>query len=309
MIKKAADVAEGSNESVARAGAAQPGGIFRAIAAVMRDVEAIGKDRRADVGGGRGYNFRGIDDVYNELHPILAKHGVFTVPTVMDERHEERTSSSGKLTIYRILTIQYRFYAEDGSHVNAVVIGEGMDFGDKASNKAMAVGHKYALMQVFAIPTEDAKDPETAADPDLVPNFDPKRPAHRERLGAACQAAGLSEAEFQSALKQMALGVATDERATEVIAGIKAQRVVVAPKAPPPPEIYTGTFDQKKLLAGIFARNGIVSADDMKAISADAAANHVPMLELEGWIGALVHPEPPQDGLGKPLAHGERPTA
>jgi hypothetical protein len=41
-----------------------------------------------------------------------------------------------------------------------VVIGEGMDSGDKASNKAMAVAHKYAIIQVFAIPTEDDKDPE-----------------------------------------------------------------------------------------------------------------------------------------------------
>jgi ribosomal 50S subunit-associated protein YjgA (DUF615 family) len=35
-----------------------------------------------------------------------------------------------------------------------------MDSGDKASNKAMAVGHKYALLQLFAIPTEEQKDPE-----------------------------------------------------------------------------------------------------------------------------------------------------
>jgi len=36
-----------------------------------------------------------------------------------------------------------------------------MDSGDKAANKAMAVAHKYALLQAFCIPTEDVKDPET----------------------------------------------------------------------------------------------------------------------------------------------------
>jgi hypothetical protein len=35
-----------------------------------------------------------------------------------------------------------------------------MDSGDKAANKAMAVGHKYALLQALAIPTTEPKDPE-----------------------------------------------------------------------------------------------------------------------------------------------------
>jgi hypothetical protein len=59
-----------------------------------------------------------------------------------------------------MLKMQYTFFADDGSSVKAVVMGEGMDSGDKASNKAMAVAHKYAIVQMFAIPTEDDKDPE-----------------------------------------------------------------------------------------------------------------------------------------------------
>ena len=54
----------------------------------------------------------------------------------------------------------YRFVATDGSQVSCVVEGEGMDSGDKASNKAMAVAHKYALLQVLMIPTEEQKDPD-----------------------------------------------------------------------------------------------------------------------------------------------------
>jgi hypothetical protein len=60
------------------------------------------------------------------------------------------------------LKIQYRFYADYGSSVEAVVIGEGMDSGDKASNKAMSIAHKYAFFQVFCIPTEEV----AASDPD-----------------------------------------------------------------------------------------------------------------------------------------------
>ena len=63
--------------------------------------------------------------------------------------------------IYKVLKIKYTFYAEDGSNVSAVVVGEAMDSGDKVSNKCMSVAYKYACFQVLSIPTE-----ETIADPD-----------------------------------------------------------------------------------------------------------------------------------------------
>lgn len=132
--------------------------IHQSLAAILAEVDAIGKNR---MNTQQNFMFRGIDDVYNTIHPILAKHGVFTVPTVISERSEERQSKTGGNLIYRILTVRYTFYAADGSCVEAVVIGEGMDSGDKAANKAMAVAHKYALLQVLCIPTEDMIDPDS----------------------------------------------------------------------------------------------------------------------------------------------------
>ena len=135
--------------------------IFPKMIAIMRGVGKIGKDRENP---SQHYAFRGIDDVYNELHNVLAKEGVITIPEVLEERAEDRQSSSGKQAIYRILKIKYQFCAEDGSHVDATVIGEGMDWGDKAANKAMSVAHKYALLQIFCIPTAEPKDPEADED-------------------------------------------------------------------------------------------------------------------------------------------------
>ena len=131
--------------------------IFKQIPLIMREVEAIEKlrDNKA-----QGFKFRGIDDIYNELHPRLAKHGVFTVPEVLDERREERPTKSGGISTHVILKIKFTFFAEDGSSITATMIGEGADSGDKASNKAQAIAHKYALLQVFAIPTENEKDPD-----------------------------------------------------------------------------------------------------------------------------------------------------
>ena len=131
--------------------------IYKKIIEVMADINAIGKDRRNQQ---QGFQFRGIDDVMNELHSSLAKCGVFVVPQVLDEARTTGKTKSGGDMFYTRLKIKFTFYAEDGSFIESVVIGEAMDTGDKASNKALSVGLKYALLQVFCIPTEDEKDPD-----------------------------------------------------------------------------------------------------------------------------------------------------
>lgn len=131
--------------------------IHKQIVAAMADIEAITKNRSNQQ---QNYKFRGIDDAYNALHDVFAKHKIFTVPKILAEKVEERVNSSGRALFYRVLTIEYTVFAEDGSSVSGIVIGEGMDTGDKAANKAMSVAHKYFLLQLFMIPTEDKKDPE-----------------------------------------------------------------------------------------------------------------------------------------------------
>lgn len=131
--------------------------IFELIPKIMLEVKFISKDRKNTA---QGYKFRGVDDIYLHLQQVCARHGVFSVPEILEERTEERTARSGAAIIYRILKIKYTFFAKDGSSITAVVIGEGQDSGDKASNKAMSVAHKYALLQIFMIPTEEPKDPE-----------------------------------------------------------------------------------------------------------------------------------------------------
>ena len=152
--------------------------IYKQIPAIMAEIEAIGKDRENK---GQGYKFRGIDDVYNMLHAILAKHKVFTTSRILEEHSEERPTKYGGVLIYRIFKILYTFYAEDGSHVETEIMGEGMDSGDKAAYKAMSGAHKYAFIQIFAIPTDEPKDPEND-NPELEPKPEakdktPKKPA------------------------------------------------------------------------------------------------------------------------------------
>lgn len=131
--------------------------IYETINAVMADVGAIGKEKRNQQ---QGFMYRGIDDVMNALNPAFTKHRLFIVPEIMEQRREERQTAKGGNLIYSVCRIKFTFYAEDGSHIEAVVIGEGMDSGDKATNKAMSIAFKYACFQVFCIPTEEMADPD-----------------------------------------------------------------------------------------------------------------------------------------------------
>lgn len=132
--------------------------IYKAIIGVMQDIGAVGKDQ---INKQQGWKFRGIDDVMNALHPAMVKHGVFAVPEIVEQNREVKVLKSGTSMIFSVCRIRYTFYAEDGTYVQATVVGEGMDTGDKATNKAMAIAFKYACFQVFCIPTEEMVDPDS----------------------------------------------------------------------------------------------------------------------------------------------------
>lgn len=131
----------------------------------MGELDAIEKKRKNP----QGYFFRGIDDVTMAMKPILSKHGVFFTPSVQSQIREERLSKGGGALIYTVLSVEFTFYAEDGSSVKAVTVGEAMDSGDKSANKAMSAALKYALLETFCIPTEEDKDTENN-NPDLIPS-------------------------------------------------------------------------------------------------------------------------------------------
>lgn len=141
---------------------AEAGMIYKQIAAVMRDVGAVAKNQKNQQ---QGFMYRGVDAVMNAINPAFREHGVFVVPTIVENIRESRVTAKGAAINYSICKIEYRFFAEDGSCITATVIGEAMDSADKATNKAMAVAFKYACFQVLCIPTEEMRDPDEGGEP------------------------------------------------------------------------------------------------------------------------------------------------
>lgn len=133
--------------------------IYEAIPKIMDEIGAVGKNKRNEQGK---FNYRGIDDVMNALNPAMANNGVFVVPEVIRSEYTQRATNKGGSVNVAILTINFTFFAQDGTCVTACTVGEAMDSGDKATNKAMAVALKYACFQTFMIPTEEMAQ----ADPD-----------------------------------------------------------------------------------------------------------------------------------------------
>ena len=167
--------------------------VYQAINAVQRELAAVGitKDRRNTQ---QGYNFRGIDDVFNTLSPLLGKQGLCILPRVTEREQVERQSAKGGTLFFVTVGVEFDFIAaQDGSKHTIKTFGEAMDSADKATNKAMSAAYKYAALQAFAIPTEADNDAE-AHHHEVAPALN--LADLRERATIACKGGTASYAKF-----------------------------------------------------------------------------------------------------------------
>jgi hypothetical protein len=132
--------------------------VYALIAAVSAEIAKTGisKDRSNLQ---QNYKFRGVDDVYNALAPVISKHGLVILPRVTSRDCVERQTAKGGTLFYVTVGMEFDFVsAHDGSKHTAGTFGEAMDSGDKATNKAMSAAYKYVTFQTFCIPTEGDND-------------------------------------------------------------------------------------------------------------------------------------------------------
>lgn len=154
--------------------------VYTAIRAVMHDIgqTGISKNRKNQQ---QGYQFRGIDDVYNELNSLLSKHGLIMTPRILARDVVERQTSKGGALFYVTVEAEFDFIsAEDGTKHTVRTFGEAMDSADKATNKAMSAAYKYAAMMVFCIPTEGDNDADAVTHEVAPKKQEPARVAYAE---------------------------------------------------------------------------------------------------------------------------------
>jgi hypothetical protein len=140
--------------------------------------------------------------------------------------YRDVTTSRGKPSRESTVEVCYRFYGPGGDFVEAVVPGEAMDFGDKGVAKAMSVAYRIALLQVFAIPTDDP-DPDTQVyerAPDPPPTKAPTghQAARYEDLSARVGAA-TTEAELLALWEDVKVAYKGDDLVTGHANALKAE--------------------------------------------------------------------------------------
>lgn len=132
-------------------------GIHQVMAAFSE--QGIGKNSKNE---SQGFKFRGIDDVLNRLSKHLVEANLVIIPQVLSRDVHERTNARGNALFYVTLNVAYTIKsAVDGSETTVVTVGEAMDSGDKATNKALSIAYKYMAFQLFAIPIDEDPDRHT----------------------------------------------------------------------------------------------------------------------------------------------------
>ncbi|WP_432155551.1 ERF family protein [Streptomyces sp. bgisy153] len=121
--------------------------VFAAIAAVMRDVMPVAKDKENQQ---QRYKFRGVDDAMSAMAGPMRAHGLFILPSIAEHRAERR----GEKMTHVNITMRYHVYGPAGDCLTAEVPGEASDFADKATNKAQSAALKYLLFTLFMIPVD-----------------------------------------------------------------------------------------------------------------------------------------------------------
>ena len=134
--------------------------VHEAIVHVMNQVGYVQK-QDAD---GLPYSIASEAAFIKAVRPHMVEIGLFIYQRDVQEIVTETFLTSNTKTAHkRIFKFEYAFYhAPSQTELGVTSIGEGDDFSDKGSNKAMTIALKYALRQTLLI--------ETGDDPDKTPS-------------------------------------------------------------------------------------------------------------------------------------------
>lgn len=178
--------------------------IHTAMARVYEKVSYVQKETK----GGLGYSFASERAIIETLRPAMVENGIIVhVVEIRDvEREAFQTRNGGTSNRTTMLAVVRFAHAPSGTHIDVQALGEGVDVGDKSSNKAMTIALKYALRQTFML--------ETGDDPDQTPSHEyertPRRPVNVDEHGEIHDRTpqrDWNNAELLALLKEHALGM------------------------------------------------------------------------------------------------------
>lgn len=145
----------------------EPGNVREAIVAVMQNIGYVQKVKAA----GLNYSYASEADLIAALRPHMVAVGLsMSAKNMTIVQDQEVTSKQGTVGRRVVTCNVWTFnHAPSDTSFDVVSYGEGIDFGDKACNKAMTAALKYALRQTFLIETGDDPDQVSSQELETVP--------------------------------------------------------------------------------------------------------------------------------------------
>lgn len=140
---------------------------IHAIQRAISDMGGIGKTHSTNSkNAAYNYKFRGIEDMYNVISPLMVHFGLVLTPYMESGRMSKITTKMGDVTYKSIVTMRYTLISIiDGSSIEVCFVGEANDSGDKSSLKAQSQAQKAFYIQTFNIPTSTYRQDLHAYDP------------------------------------------------------------------------------------------------------------------------------------------------
>jgi hypothetical protein len=153
-------------ETKAKAEVSETRNLVQKLADVMKTITPMHRSEQAGQGG-YSYKFVSVNAMLDDARPKLAEAGILFYGSVQDYERIEGTTGRGgnRTTIY--LTV--RWFLRDGDEeFSFVTIGEAMDTGDKATNKAFTASQKQAISKLLMMSGTD-DDPDRMVYEENIP--------------------------------------------------------------------------------------------------------------------------------------------
>jgi ERF superfamily len=149
---------------------------------VLSKLPAIPKSSRNQQ---QGFNYRSIDQVLDQLKPLLSAAGVFILPARQQAQHVEWQAKTGGAIHVTRVAVDWQIWGVNGDWITAQTVGEAADAYDKATSKAQTAAFKYLLWPSLAINENDDNDghtPEETVRRPAKESFEEGAAALRERV-------------------------------------------------------------------------------------------------------------------------------
>jgi hypothetical protein len=254
--------------------------IYELMGRVIADVKPVPKDQRNEQ---QRFLYRGIDGVLASVGPALRKHGVFLTSELGKLESStvlvgEKQRPMGHVTLHA----RYYFWGPRGDSIITEVAAEAMDAGDKVISKAWSVALRTALLQTFAIPTDepdaDASSYERSpAEVDRTPEAQAIADAAAiavelqvvKRLWAEASEHGLLDVEVQGVGPSGQAGAVLLREALkargDALVAVDAQEAAAAPE--PVDDAGVAALESDIVAAAAIAEDAMLNADSHDKVS------------------------------------------